>query len=188
MVPLFYERREGLPTGWLEYMKASIAAFSPVFSTHRMVGEYATRAYMPAAAAWRRLTADGLAGTREMAARLERARRGWGTLKILDIADDAQDEIEAGRPVVVTLQAHLGELGADDIRPEVVFGPCDARGEVRTEGVAPMLLVESRPDGVCRYVGSFVARSSGRNGYAVRVVPALPPGASTADTGLVAWG
>jgi len=49
VVPLFYEREGGIPRKWLAWSKAAIATVAPVFSTRRMVKEYATRLYMPAA-------------------------------------------------------------------------------------------------------------------------------------------
>jgi starch phosphorylase len=47
IVPLYYNRDDdGVPHGWLERVKESIATVTPVFSTRRMVKEYATRLYM----------------------------------------------------------------------------------------------------------------------------------------------
>jgi starch phosphorylase len=50
IVPQYYERdANGLPTGWIKMMKASMATVTPRFSTARMVREYAEQAYLPAA-------------------------------------------------------------------------------------------------------------------------------------------
>jgi starch phosphorylase len=49
VVPLFYEREGGVPRKWLAWSKAAIATVAPVFSTRRMVKEYVTKLYMPAA-------------------------------------------------------------------------------------------------------------------------------------------
>ena len=49
-LPLFYDRgRDGVPHQWIKRSKEAIATVAPVFSTRRMVKEYATRLYMPAA-------------------------------------------------------------------------------------------------------------------------------------------
>ncbi|MGH8937538.1 MAG: alpha-glucan family phosphorylase [Acidimicrobiia bacterium] len=46
VVPLYYERdKEGVPRGWVAMMKEAIASIAPAFSTHRMVVDYATKAY-----------------------------------------------------------------------------------------------------------------------------------------------
>ena len=50
IVPLFYKRdAENLPREWIKMMKASMATVVPHFSTARMVRDYATAAYLPAA-------------------------------------------------------------------------------------------------------------------------------------------
>jgi starch phosphorylase len=50
VVPMFYDRgADGIPHRWLSVSKEAIATVAPVFSTRRMVKDYATRFYMPAA-------------------------------------------------------------------------------------------------------------------------------------------
>jgi starch phosphorylase len=59
VVPLFYERGEtGFPDRWIEMMTASIARLGAAFNTHRMVGEYASRLYLPAQRAGAALVAE----------------------------------------------------------------------------------------------------------------------------------
>jgi starch phosphorylase len=50
LVPMYYERdANGIPTGWLNVMRASIASTIWRFSTTRMLQEYAEQLYLPAA-------------------------------------------------------------------------------------------------------------------------------------------
>ena len=50
IVPLFYTRdADGLPRAWIRKMKNAIKTIAPRFSTRRMVKEYVTRYYIPAA-------------------------------------------------------------------------------------------------------------------------------------------
>jgi starch phosphorylase len=47
IVPLFYERDEhGIPRGWLRMVKASLRSVALRFTARRMVGDYASRAYL----------------------------------------------------------------------------------------------------------------------------------------------
>jgi glycogen phosphorylase len=49
IIPLFYDRApNGVPEGWVEHMRRSIAELTPRFSTHRMVREYGERLYLKA--------------------------------------------------------------------------------------------------------------------------------------------
>ena len=50
---------------------------SPFFNTHRMVQEYTERFYLPAATSYRRLTAEGMAGAKALAAWKVRVQQEW---------------------------------------------------------------------------------------------------------------
>lgn len=50
VIPLYYERDvDGLPQEWIQRMKNSISSLAWRFSSHRMVMDYATACYVPAA-------------------------------------------------------------------------------------------------------------------------------------------
>ncbi len=50
IVPLYYDRdQQGLPHGWIQMQKESLRSIVPRFCARRMVKEYATRMYVPAA-------------------------------------------------------------------------------------------------------------------------------------------
>jgi starch phosphorylase len=47
VIPLFYDRgKDGIPHRWLKRVRQAIASLVPVYNTHRMVTEYATRYYL----------------------------------------------------------------------------------------------------------------------------------------------
>src|SRR5205807_1850692 len=50
IVPLFYERQEGLPERWLARMRASLRSLGPEVTAARMLREYVERLYEPLAA------------------------------------------------------------------------------------------------------------------------------------------
>ena len=51
IVPLYYERpyENAISSGWLRLLKESIRTLLPMFSTNRMLKEYMTDMYVPAA-------------------------------------------------------------------------------------------------------------------------------------------
>ena len=50
VIPLFYERdNDGLPHHWIQRMMNSISSLAWRFSSHRMVADYVTHCYVPAA-------------------------------------------------------------------------------------------------------------------------------------------
>jgi starch phosphorylase len=49
VIPLFYDRgKDGIPHKWLKRVRQSLCSLVPVYNTHRMVQEYATRYYLDA--------------------------------------------------------------------------------------------------------------------------------------------
>jgi starch phosphorylase len=167
----FYERdADGVPGAWVAMMKASIQAFAPAFNTSRMVSEYATRAYAPAAAGWTSLKAGGLHSSRDLAAWLERVRAGWHTVKVLDVADSRGE----GREVAVAAQVHPGDLRADDLRVDAVFGPATTDGALTPRGEHRLVLAGRAEDGTARFEGAFPPEGGGRQGFAIRVMPTHP--------------
>ncbi len=49
VVPLYYDRNgDALPAHWLARSRATMRQLAPVFSTHRMVRDYADQMYIPA--------------------------------------------------------------------------------------------------------------------------------------------
>lgn len=59
VIPEFYNRNsEGIPTAWIARVKESMAQLTPRFSTNRSVQEYTEKYYLPAAANFRKRTAD----------------------------------------------------------------------------------------------------------------------------------
>jgi starch phosphorylase len=50
IVPLYYEQNlDGIPHGWIRFVKAAISSIMPVFCARRMLKEYTERMYIPAA-------------------------------------------------------------------------------------------------------------------------------------------
>ena len=60
VAPLFYDAAgDGVPHGWIEMMRHALRSLGPLVRADRMVGDYVTNLYAPAAQASRALAADG---------------------------------------------------------------------------------------------------------------------------------
>jgi starch phosphorylase len=166
----FYERDgDGIPRDWLRRMKASIEAFGPVFNTSRMVEEYATAAYAPAAAGWRRLRENDLAAARELASWLQKARAAWHTVAIVEVSESVA---ESG--TVVSVRVQPGTLSPTDLRVEVASGPATVDGILNPNASTPLAFHSRAEDGTCLFQGTLAAVGGGRIGYAVCVLPDHP--------------
>jgi starch phosphorylase len=96
--------------------------------------------------------------------------------------------LKVGDALPLSARVHLGAIPPDDVAVEVYYGPLDPAGEI--DGGRTVRLKFDRPaaDGECWFEGAVPCRTSGRNGYAIRVVPCHEDLADRYDQGLVVWG
>jgi len=67
IVPLFYNRRvDGIPSEWIDMMKASMSSICPYFNTNRMVSEYTERFYIACMLQWNILASNNYKETKDI--------------------------------------------------------------------------------------------------------------------------
>ncbi|MGL4554671.1 MAG: alpha-glucan family phosphorylase, partial [Gemmataceae bacterium] len=188
IVPLFYARgNDGVPRGWVRMMKRAIASLAPVYSTGRMVAEYATTAYFPSAERWAKLTAGGLAKAKALAAWRAGLRRGWGGVKVASVEAEGADPMHVGGTLKVRAKVLLGPLTPADVLVQLFHGAVDNQGDIPAPGTAEMT-AEKGEAGAWQFTGAVTCKASGQQGYAVRVLPRHADLAHSFEPGLIAWG
>ena len=188
VVRRFYDRdAAGLPAGWVAMMKASIAAHAPVFSTHRMVTEYARSAYLPGVRSWQAFEREGIEAASSLAEWERRVRAAWPGLKLLAVEDDLRGPASSEGEFRVTVQADWGELAGSDLRVDVLTGAADPAGNLSETAVTRLTLAETGQDATHRYSGTVQPPQGGPAGYAVRVTPGHPALNGPYETGLALW-
>ena len=74
-----------MPRRWMQRVKHGCASLGPVTAS-RMVRDYVTDLYEPAAEQASRITADGYAPARELAAWKRRVLDGWDAVHVADVS------------------------------------------------------------------------------------------------------
>ena len=98
LVPRFYDRgRDGVPRQWVDMVLKAWASLGPEVTAARMVRDYTTALYEPAAASAIHLASDGGAPAAALAAWRERVDRGVG--RRVDHVGRARRRSAAGRRV-----------------------------------------------------------------------------------------
>ncbi|WP_129124834.1 alpha-glucan family phosphorylase [Geomonas oryzae] len=188
IVPLFYNRgSDGVPRGWTAFMKTSMETLCPVFSTHRMVQEYARRCYLPAFEHWERLNRDDLRLAVELARWKERLHGVWGGLSIVAVEATCAREVTVGERVPISVQITPGEVPLSEIAVEVYFGVLDSRGSIVGGEVVPLAPAPD-PERAGHFGGELECRFCGRHGFMLRVMPRHPELGTVYDPGLILWG
>ncbi|KKZ75648.1 alpha-glucan family phosphorylase [Streptomyces showdoensis] len=186
VAPRFYDRGpDGVPAGWTTMVRRTLGDLGPKVLADRMVQEYVTRLYAPAAAAHRAL---GPAEARALAAWKARVRGAWPKVSVdhVEIGDGLEDA-ELGATPAVRVRVSLGELTPDDVEVQAVTGrvdPDDRLLDPRTTVLKPA----AGPDleGRVPYGGALSLDRTGPFGCTVRVLPAHPLLAHPAEPGLLA--
>ncbi len=198
VAPLFYDTSGGgLPSRWLEMVSNALRGLGPRALATRMVRQYVTELYAPAARSSRLLAApaparDGSAGgatfdgARELAAWKARVTKAWPGVRIEHVESDDADLSPGGR-LTVRASVALGSLTPGDVAVEVVYGRAGDSDEIIDPIRSPLQLDEEvGPDGEARYSGAAELGQPGPFGYTVRVLPSHQLLSGPAELGLVA--
>ncbi|MGH9139329.1 MAG: alpha-glucan family phosphorylase [Acidimicrobiales bacterium] len=186
IVPLFYDRRGASPRSWVAKVKHALRTLGPAVTASRMVRDYVQELYEPTAAQAERLTADGAAPAKELAAWKDRVTAAWGGVHVDDVSADGEPT-EVGSDRTVEAVVALGELSPDDVEVQLVHGQVVRDGELVDTTTVAMVPGERASDGHVTYVGTFPCEQAGRRGVTVRVVPSHPLLVVPVELGRIAW-
>ncbi len=181
VAPEFYARDAGgIPRDWIRRVRASMTLLTERFSSDRMVMEYVEQAYLPAARAFRRRTADGARLACELEEWLARLEDAWEDLRLGRVSARESD----GR-WLFEVEAYLGSLAPDAVAVELYADEVDGNGRV-----AAAMARDGRIHGS---VNGFVYRASvpatrPAGHYTPRIVPHHPEACVPMETALVLWG
>ena len=188
VVPLFYTRDKGnLPRAWIKKMKTQFAELGPIFNGHRMVEEYARKAYLPAFTNYTRLTEDNFGAAKDLAAWRMDLMTKWSDLRIRNVRSTTNLELYVEEQIEVTTEVQINGLKPEDIQIEIYAGPLDHEGQFTARKTAPMKRVDVLDDGWHLYRGSVAPLHSGKFGYTVRILPSHPLLLDPHSLGLIHW-
>jgi len=189
VVPLYYQRGgDGIPRDWVSMMKASMQSLCPVFSTDRMVEEYAQLSYIPSYRQWTRLEANDLGLAKELAAWKKRVFGGWSQVGIEATEAKLSDSVAVGSSLPVSATVRLGNLNPDEVAVEGYFGVLDNQGIIRGGEIVPLAVAETLENGRYRFAGDLECRFCGRYGFMVRVMPRHKALGLIYEPGYLIWG
>jgi starch phosphorylase len=186
IVPMFYDRAGGLPSGWIGMVKHNLVTLGPVVLAGRMVRQYTEDYYLPAAERSWRLQENGFAGARDLAAWKERVTAAWSGVIIRDVSS-GQQEPSLGSRLTVRAVVELGNLDPEDVEVQVAYGRVDDADELPEVDVLPLKQDGQVEQGGWVFEGEVPLLTPGAFGYTVRVVPRHQSLISPAELALVAW-
>lgn len=189
LVPTFYNRESGIPHQWLAMVRHTMTDLGKKATSDRMVRDYVTSLYAPAAAHDAALRADGFAQARELAAFVERVRAAWPKIHIANVdSSGIPQQAQAGDILQVHASVYLDGLSAEDVAVELVAGHTDDDDRLVQAAATPLVAAgPAGEDGLTVFTCVQPLTVTGTFGYTVRAVPSHPQLVSPVELGLVTY-
>ena len=189
IIPTFYDRGvDNVPQRWVARMKNTMRKLVPVFNTNRMVRDYAEMFYVPALARGEALGADNLKRAIQLAHAKDRLRQRWGGIRVVGVHASGNGHYKVGQSLQVEALVDLPpDLKPGEVQVQLYCGPLNASGSFESGQPLTMEHVREMGPGRHLFTGSIQCASSGRHGYAVRVVPGGEDLATPFEPGLILW-
>jgi starch phosphorylase len=188
ILPLFYKRNvDNIPRDWIGRMKNCMRKLAPAFNTNRMVRDYTEKFYLPAATRGEVLAADGLARAKALAHYKDRLRGLWGNLKIVGIHTSGNGHYRVGEQMQVETLVEMPDIDPSDLQVQLYAGRINATGQIEEATVQVMTHTKLIAAGRHLFTGVVDCRTSGRHGFAVRILPGSPDMATPFEPGLILW-
>ncbi|HSA89513.1 MAG TPA: alpha-glucan family phosphorylase, partial [Burkholderiales bacterium] len=186
VIPLYYEHSEGgYSPGWLKIAKRSMASLLPRYDASRMLGEYVSKYYLPAARQGERYSQDGYEGAKALAAWKARVRAAWSGVSARRL-DTPKARVQFGESLPAEVAVRLNGLAPGDVCVELLLArgahagePVRHSHELRESGTLP--------DGEHSFKADIKPGLAGRLDYHIRVYPRHELLTHPFELGLCCW-
>jgi glycogen phosphorylase len=185
VAPRFYDRRGEPPARWVEMVRHTLKGLGPQVLATRMVRDYVTGLYAPAAASSRTVSADGYAAAKRLAAWRIKVLGAWPAVTVRHVeSTGVGDTPELGATLALRAEVDLAGLSPDDVDVQAAYGRVDETNGLHDVQTLP-LAYAGDGDGLHRWDGTVPLERTGAFGYTVRVLPKNSLLATEAELGVV---
>jgi starch phosphorylase len=163
-------------------MEHNWRSLGPFVTAARMVRDYTTELYEPAAASSKLMREAEGSAARELASWKRHVLSSWPAVKVLDVQCDTSPAHE-GDLRRVQAAVEIDGLDVHDVTVQVLHGPVDSAGEF--VGAPAMLALAHAGDGM--FEGEYAVGDAGPYGLTVRAMPSHPHMVNPVELGLIVW-
>ncbi|HZT68955.1 MAG TPA: alpha-glucan family phosphorylase [Terriglobia bacterium] len=180
IIPMFYQRDvAGVPTAWIEKVRASMSRLTPRFSANRVVREYTETHYIARANAYRERIMSGTGALEGLVRWRREVERSWTHLRFGSLNVTSHDGLH-----IFNVQVYLHELSAEAVRVELYADATDGtHAEVVEMKCAAPLVGASN---AYQYTAS-VRATRPANDFTPRIVPYHPLALVPLECARILW-
>jgi len=188
IIPLFYQRTmDNLPREWITRMKNCMRNLAPVFNTNRMVRDYTQMFYTPAFDRGKLLAENALARAVALASAKDSMRHRWNGIRIVGVHTSGNGHFKVGDQMQVEALVDLPGLDPKELTVELYTGPVSSGGQIENPQALRMTHAKAMAPDRHVFVGQIACRTSGRQGFAIRILPGYRDMATPFEPGLIIW-
>ena len=190
IAPLFYFRDDDdMPTGWIRYIKNSIAKVASNFTTTRMLRDYQVKFYTKLYERSHRMKQNDYELTKFISAWKKKVFRSWESIEVISMVspDISKESIMLGKNYVGEVVLDLHELSPEDIGVEIVIAEISSDGK-------PVKLIHSQEyqlidiqGKIATYKVDVVPTRTGAFDFGIRIFPKYIELPHRQDFNLIKW-
>ncbi len=191
VIPLYFTRGgDGLPHGWIERMKNSIATLAPEYNSARMVRQYFEEYYRPAGERHVKMRGEAHLVSRRLSEWKSDVSARFSALRIdqIQIQGLKQNSVPCTDPLSVTAWVVPGGMKQDELAVQFVAGRSEERDFVDKPEVVDLVPAGTDEQGRLIYTGTYIPMHNGHYIYGIRALPYSPDLSNPFDTHLIQWG
>ncbi|MBP1667704.1 MAG: alpha-glucan phosphorylase [Bacteroidetes bacterium] len=185
VIPAYYERNaQGIPVGWVQLIKNSIAKIAPNFTTTRMINDYMNRYYQKLYTRYQLIREDDYEMAKRISSWKKRIAKAWKNINVLEISvfNKGTEIFHVGQEYEGKVVLDLNEIPANEVGVELVV---TENGE-RIISIYEFELTEFFVD-KATYIAKIKIRQPGTFTYGIRMFPKHELLAHRQDIGFVKW-
>lgn len=190
VIPLYFERdADNRPHNWLLRVRKAMQTLIAQYSSHRMLRDYLSDYYIPAATSHQEIRSNHYALARHLSQWKQDVNVRFGSVQMdtIRIEGIKEDSLLDGQSLHVAVTVHPGSMKLDELLVQLVAGPGDGSTFTETPDVVEMQPESEGVDGTMTFVCTYTPSRSGIHVYGVRVMPCTEGLSSPLETRLVLW-
>lgn len=189
IIPLYYERdANGVPNGWIKYVKNNISKIAPNFTTRRMINDYGDRFYSPMYERIVKLRDNNNLIARDIALWKRKVLLGWNSVEVKSLVTPKIGIKELGLGEVYKVEAVIDHNLLSDVEfgLEMVMFEAAEEESPKIVHVEPFK-VDKKEGSLVTYKMEYKLNLPGSYKFGIRLYPKNEELPHRQDFGLVRW-
>lgn len=186
IIPMFYQREDGVPLKWTKFMRESVISSGGMYSSARMFVDYINKMYMPALSL---KEGDFVEPKKidDLVKWKEYVRDHFNEVNIRQEKDKEKQNVNPNEEITAKCLVNFGTIDRRFVDVEIYVAKIKENGNFEKIKVIKMKETGKEKDSYIEYEGKFKLEKAGEVGYTFRAVPNHPMIMEREDVKTMKW-